>query len=242
MIFKVKRTNNFTMDNLPKHIAIIPDGNRRWAKKNGLPTFLGHQQGYNRSIELAKKARNLGIKVLTFWAFSTENWKRKKDEVSYLMSLYYQMIEKNIKEALKEKIRIVHLGRKDRISSKLRLKIIEAEEKTKKFEKYYLAIALDYGGQDEILRAVEKLKLSKIDLKDLSEKEFSRFLDTKDIPHPYPDLVIRTSGEVRTSGFMTWQTTYSEWIFYPKYFPDFGSADLEKCIEEYKKRQRRFGV
>jgi len=241
MIFKVKGTNNF-MDNLPKHIAIIPDGNRRWAKEERLPTFEGHKKGFNQAIEIGKKARELGIKVLTFWAFSTENWKRTKEEISYLMDLYYQMIEINIKDALKEKIRIIHLGRKDRISNKLRLKIMEAEEKTKNFDKYYLAIALDYGGRDEIIRTINKINQSKISIKNFSEEKINQFLDTKDLPHPSPDLVIRTSGEIRTSGFMIWQAAYSEWIFYPKYFPDFTPFDLEKCIEEYKKRKRRFGV
>jgi len=241
MIFKVKGTNNF-MDNLPKHIAIIPDGNRRWAKEKGLPTFEGHKKGFNQAIEIGKKARELGIKVLTLWAFSSENWKRTKEEISYLMDLYYQMIEINIQDALKEKIRIIHLGRKDRISNKLRLKIMEAEEKTKNFDKYYLAIALDYGGRDEIIRTINKINQSKTSIKNFSEEKINQFLDTKDLPYPSPDLVIRTSGEIRTSGFMIWQAAYSEWIFYPKYFPDFTPFDLEKCIEEYKKRQRRFGV
>jgi len=241
MIFKVKGTNNF-MDNLPKHIAIIPDGNRRWAKEKGLPTFEGHKKGFNQAIEIGKKARELGIKVLTLWAFSSENWKRTKEEISYLMDLYYQMIEINIQDALKEKIRIIHLGRKDRISNKLRLKIMEAEEKTKNFDKYYLAIALDYGGRDEIIRTINKINQSKISIKNFSEEKINQFLDTKDLPYPSPDLLIRTSGEIRTSGFMIWQAAYSEWIFYPKYFPDFTPFDLEKCIEEYKKRKRRFGV
>jgi undecaprenyl diphosphate synthase len=241
MIFKVKGTNNF-MDNLPKHIAIIPDGNRRWAKEKGLSTFEGHKKGFNQAIEIGKKARELGIKVLTLWAFSSENWKRTKEEISYLMDLYYQMIEINIQDALKEKIRIIHLGRKDRISNKLRLKIMEAEEKTKNFDKYYLAIALDYGGRDEIIRTINKINQSKTSIKNFSEEKINQFLDTKDLPYPSPDLVIRTSGEIRTSGFMIWQAAYSEWIFYPKYFPDFTPFDLEKCIEEYKKRQRRFGV
>jgi len=241
MIFKVKGTNNF-MDNLLKHIAIIPDGNRRWAKEKRLPTFEGHKRGFNQAIEIGKKARELGIKVLTLWAFSTENWKRTKEEISYLMDLYYQMIEINIQDALKEKIRIIHLGRKDRISNKLRLKIMEAEEKTKNFDKYYLAIALDYGGRDEIIRTINKINQSKISIKNFSEEKINQFLDTKDLPYPSPDLVIRTSGEIRTSGFMIWQAAYSEWIFYPKYFPDFTPFDLEKCIEEYKKRKRRFGV
>lgn len=230
------------MNNLPKHIAIIPDGNRRWAKEKGLPTFEGHRQGFNQSIKIAKKVRNLGIKVLSFWAFSTENWKRDKEEISYLMDLYYQMMKINIKEALREKVRIIHLGRKDRISNKLRLKISEAEEKTKNFDNYYLAIALDYGGRDEIIRVINKINQLKIKAKNFSEEKINQLLDTKDLPYPYPDLIIRTSGEVRTSGFMIWQAAYSEWIFHPKHFPDFTPYDLEKCVEEYKKRKRRFGV
>jgi len=241
MILNVKGTKNF-MDNLPKHIAIIPDGNRRWAKEKGLPTFEGHRRGFEVGIEIGKKAREIGVKVLAFWCFSTENWKRKKEEVSYLMELFYQMIEKYLQEAKKEKIRIIHLGRKDRIGSKLLAKIKEAENETKNFTDYYLAIALDYGGRDEVIRMVKRIKETKLNLEDLSEEKINQFLDTKDLPFPYPDLVIRTSGEIRTSGFMIWQTAYSEWIFYPKYFPDFTTADFEKCIEEYKKRQRRFGV
>lgn len=227
--------------NIPKHIAIIPDGNRRWARKRGMATFYGHKKGFDQSIELSKKARELRIKVLTFWAFSTENWQRTKEEVNYLMQLYSQMIDKNLKIALKEKIRIIHLGRKDRIPKSLAEKIIQAEEKTADFNRYYLAIALDYGGRDELLRAVKQFRNSKFQPQNLTEENFNQFLDTKDLPYPNPDLVIRTSGEVRTSGFMIWQAAYSEWIFYPKYFPDFTPEDLEKCIEEYSERQRRFG-
>ncbi|MCX7881187.1 MAG: polyprenyl diphosphate synthase [Patescibacteria group bacterium] len=222
-----------------KHIAIIPDGNRRWARERGLPTFFGHKKGFDQSISLSKKSRELGIKILTFWAFSTENWKRSKEEVNYLMKLYEEMIDKNLKEALREKVRIIHLGRKDRLNQKLKEKIIDAEEKTKHFNKYYLTIALDYGGVDEILRTINKIK--KLKINNLDEKIFEKNLDTKDLPYPNPDLVIRTSGEVRTSGFMIWQTAYSEWIFYPKYFPDFTPSDLEKCVKEYQERQRRFG-
>jgi undecaprenyl diphosphate synthase len=222
------------------HIVIIPDGNRRWAREKNLPTFYGHKRGFDQAIELSKKTRELGIKILTFWAFSTENWQRTKEEVNYLMQLYEQMIDKNLKLALKEKIKIVHLGRKDRIDKKLREKIFNAEEKTKNFNKYYLAIALDYGGRDEIVRAIEKIKNQNIN-KTINEDLFPQFLDTKDLPYPEPDLIIRTSGEYRTSGFMIWQAAYSEWIFHPKYFPDFTPKDLVWCVNEYFKRQRRFG-
>jgi len=230
------------MNNLPNHIAIIPDGNRRWARERGLLTYEGHRRGFDVGVEIGRKAREMGVKVLTFWGFSTENWQRTKEEVFYLMELFYQMIEKYLQESKKERIRIIHLGRKDRINEKLLRKIKEAEEKTKNFKDYYLAIALDYGGKDEIIRAVKKIHQTKFNFDNLSEENINQFLDTKDLPYPYPDLVIRTSGEVRTSGFMIWQTAYSEWIFYPKYFPDFTITDFEKCIEEYKKRQRRFGV
>lgn len=221
------------------HIAIIPDGNRRWAKEHGLPTFEGHRQGYQKAILLGRKARELGIPVLTFWAFSTENWQRKKEEVSYLMGLFETLIDENLKEALREKIRIIHIGRKDRISKKLLEKIIQAEEETKNFKKNYLVIGLDYGGRDEILRAVTKAV--KENKSPLSEEEFSKLLDTKDLPYPNPDLIIRTSGELRTSGYLLWQSEYAEWIFVKKKFPDFGPEDLEKCVDEYYHRQRRFG-
>lgn len=223
------------------HLAIIPDGNRRWARERNLPTFYGHKKGLDQSIKLARKARELGIKVLTFWAFSTENWQRSKKEVNYLMQLFKVMIDRNIKEAIKEEIRIIHLGRKDRLATSLLKKIKEAEEKTKKFSRYFLAIALDYGGQDEILRAIKHIKEEKIDISDLNIANFNQVLDSRDLPFPYPDLVIRTSGEIRTSGFMIWQAAYSEWFFTPKYFPDFTPDDLQECIREYEKRQRRFG-
>lgn len=232
-----------TQVNLPSHIAIIPDGNRRWARERGLPTFEGHRRGYKKVIEIARAARKIGIKYLTFWGFSTENWRRSKEEVNFLMNLFKQMIDQSLEDALKEKIKIIHLGRKDRFDKTLRLKIEKAEEQTKNFNDYYLMIALDYGGRDEILRAIKKLYQANVfnnnNIDNLTEVDFENFLDTKTIPPP--DLVIRTSGEIRTSGFMIWQAAYAEWIFYEKFFPDFTSEDLSKCINEYENRQRRFG-
>lgn len=220
--------------NIPNHVAIIPDGNRRWAKERGLPTFEGHRKGFQALINIGKKARELGIKILTVWAFSTENWKRSSEEVSYLMNLYEMMLEKYLKEALKEKIRIIHLGRKDRINKTLKNKIINIEEKTKNFTRYYLCIGLDYGGRDEIVRAIKKSS-------NLSEDNFNQFLDTKDLPYPNPDLIIRTGGEQRLSGFLLWQSQYSELIFVDKYLPDYSIDDFENNIIEFSKRQRKFG-
>jgi len=227
--------------NTPNHVAIIPDGNRRWAREKGLPTFEGHKRGYQQGIEIGKKARKMGIRVLTFWAFSTENWQRTKQEVNYLMNIYKTLVDQYLKEALAEKIRVIHLGRKDKIDRKLREKIINAEEKTKKFDKYYLAIALDYGGRSEILRAFQKISNFQFPISKLNENNFNQFLDTKNLPFPNPDLIIRTSGEQRLSGFLLWQSEYAELMFVDKYFPDFTADDFENCVKKYMIRQRRFG-
>lgn len=226
---------------IPNHVAIIPDGNRRWAREKGLPTFEGHKKGYQRCIEVGKRARKLGIRIMTFWAFSTENWKRTKEEVSYLMNIYQWLIDQYLKEALREKIRIIHLGRKDRLDAILKKKIINAEEKTKNFTKYYLAIGLDYGGQDEILRTIDKVRNYELGVKKMTREIFNKYLDTSVLPYPNPDLIIRTGGEKRLSGFLLWQSEYAELMFVEKYFPDFTADDFEQCINEYKKRQRRFG-
>src|SRR3989344_3111601 len=205
---------------IPNHIAIIPDGNRRWAKEHNLPSFEGHRRGFDVGIKIGKKIRSMGVHTLTVWAFSTE---------------------KNLKEALKEKIRIIHLGRKDRISKNLLEKIKNSEEKTKNFKNYILNIALDYGGRDEIIRAISKLSTMNHEPSTISEENFSQLLDTANQPYPNPDLIIRTSGEQRTSGLMIWQAAYAEYIFLQKHFPDVTDDDIEKAVEEYSRRQRRFG-
>lgn len=227
------------MQNTLKHVAIIPDGNRRWAKKRGLPTIEGHRRGFNRAKELTKKARELGIEILTLWAFSTENWKRSKDEVGYLMKIYERWIDDYLKEAIVDKVRLIHIGRKDRINKTLLEKIQNAEEQTKTFRKNTLVLALDYGGQDEILRAVQKLIKDKPESENIDEALLSSYLDTKDIPNP--DLIIRTSGEKRLSGFLLWGSAYAEFAFIDECFPDFTTDLFEKCIDEYRKRLRRFG-
>lgn len=226
---------------VPVHVAIIPDGNRRWAKNRGLPTLEGHRKGAETAKKLSKKAKALGIKIVTIWVFSTENWKRTVEETGYLMGLFDTFIDRERKEALKEKTRIIHIGRKDRIPESLRKKIIRAEEETKHFTDYYFVVALDYGGRDEILRAVSQMANDKHQMSNLQEKDLSKFLDTKNLPQPEPDMIIRTSGEERLSGFMTWQSAYSEYYFSPLMFPDFGPEELEKAIREYGERKRRFG-
>lgn len=226
---------------VPLHVAIIPDGNRRWAKEKGLPAFEGHRKGAERLNELAETAKKLNIKVATFWAFSTENWNRSKEEVGMLMKLFERVFKTYIKKLIKNSIRFIHLGRKDRIPVTLRNLIKEAEEKTRKFQEHYFALALDYGGCDEIIRAVKKMGETHVPFKNLTKEHFGQFLDTKELPYPNPDLIIRTGGEMRTSGFLIWQSEYAEFISVPKYFPDFTGNDLKNCIKEYAKRQRRFG-
>ena len=233
---------DFTMElnNIPNHVVIIPDGNRRWAKKNNLPSFEGHRRGLDVMRKIGKKARDLGIKVLSVWAFSTENWKRTKQEIEYLMDIYESWIDFNLKEAMSDKVRIIHIGRKDRLRSSLKKKLSDAEKKTKTFNKSYLCIGIDYGGRDEVVRGINIILKNK-NIKRISQKEFYKYLDTKNLPFSNPDLVIRTSGEKRSSGFMIWQTAYSEHVSLDKYFPDFTPEDFEKCIDEYKSRRRRFG-
>ncbi len=224
---------------LPKHLAIIPDGNRRWAKEKNLPSFEGHRRGFDTAVEISKYVRDLGIHTFTLWAFSTENWKRTKEEVGYLMRLYAEMTDKYLKEAKDDEVRIVHLGRKDRIPDYLLEKIVKAENETAHFSKNVLNIALDYGGRDEIVRAIQKLTTD--DLININEENFEDLLDTKNQPHPHPDLIIRTSGEMRTSGLYVWQAAYAELMFLNKHFPDLSKEDIDQAVQEFAKRQRRFG-
>jgi len=230
------------MNNTPlNHIAVIPDGNRRWAKEHNLPTLEGHRKGVDTAVLLARKARALGIHTFTIWAFSTENWKRAQEEVGYLMRLYEVFIERYLQDALHDNVRLVHLGRKDRLPQSLLKKISNAEEKTKHHDQYTLNVALDYGGQDEIIRAVKKMAEQTKNFESLDEETFASFLDTHAQPYPNPDLIIRTSGEQRISGFMPWQSAYAEYLFLDKYFPDMNERDMEDAAKEFQTRQRRFG-
>lgn len=219
---------------VPRHVAIIPDGNRRWAKSKNLPTFEGHRRGFESLVKVARESRKLDIKVMTVWGFSTENWKRSPEEVSYLMDIYNEMIDRYLDEAMKDEIRIIHLGRKDRLNKNLVGKIADAENKTRDFDKHYLCIGLDYGGRDEIVRAVKKRRIEK-------EGDIDKLLDTSILPYPNPDLIIRTGGEKRLSGYLLWQSEYSELMFIDKYLPDFTPDDFNNCIMQYGERNRRYG-
>jgi len=223
---------------IPTHVVIIPDGNRRWAEMRNMPTLEGHKRGYDRSNELIHMGYELGILIMTFWAFSTENWKRTQEEVGYLMRLFEMMVEKNLREAHEKETRIIHLGRKDRLPDSLLKKIMKAEAETTQYKKHYLCVGIDYGGEDEIIRAFRKSSQSP---GDLTKEKLFKLLDTAALPYQQVDLVIRTSGEQRTSGFMPLQTAYAEYCFIKKLFPDFNSVDFRNIINDYSLRNRRFG-
>jgi len=195
---------------VPNHLAIILDGNRRWARARGMPTLYGHKAGFEAGLAMARASRKWGIHTFTVWGFSTENWDRSDEEISYLFKLFRKMVRIIEKEAEDDDIRFVHLGREDRLPENLVKYIREVEEKTKNNKSHVFNVALDYGGHDEILRAVKKIAVDKVPAEKIDEKLFASYLDTGDQPYPYVDLFLRTSGEQRTSGFMPWQMNYAE--------------------------------
>lgn len=228
-----------TLHNLPQHVAFIPDGNRRWAKANDLSQLEGHLRGFEAIVKLSDAAKKLGIKYLTVWLFSTENWNRSKAEVDYIMDRGVDKLDDEKKRLLREEIRFTHLGRKDRIPTKLAEKFIELEKETAKFDKYFFNLAFDYGGRDEIIRAVKNIILEGHKECDITEELISNHLYTKNIPDP--DLIIRTSGEKRLSGYLPWQGVYSELYFANVHCPDFNFDEFKKALADYSGRERRRG-
>ena len=224
---------------LPKHVVIIPDGNRRWAKKRGLAPIAGHKRGLDAALKVVKASRNLGIKVLTIWGFSTENWRRPDREVGYLMKIYLMFFKKHMQELVREGVKFRWLGRRDRVPVGLRKILEKMEQVTAKNKKYILNVAIDYGGHEEIVNAFKKIIRRKIKPSQIDEKLIADNLQTAGIPDP--DLLIRTSGEMRTSGIMPWQTAYTELFFSKLHFPDFSISELKRAIADYSARQRRFG-
>lgn len=226
---------------VPNHIAVILDGNRRWARARGLKTLEGHKAGFDASRRISKAAREFGVHTFTVWGFSTENWDRSPMEIAYLMKLFHKFFDEARKEAAESDTRIIHLGRKDRLPKGLIKKISAIEEETRNNSSHVLNVALDYGGQDEILRAVKNIIKDQVPAKNLNEKLFSSYLDTGDQPHPYPDLFIRPSGEQRTSGLMPWQMVYAEYFWEKDNLPDMTAGKLKEAILDYSRRRRRFG-
>ncbi len=226
---------------VPNHIAIILDGNRRWARARGLPTLAGHKAGFEAGMKVARASREWGVHTFTVWGFSTENWDRSPDEISYLFKLFKKMVGVVEKEAMEDDIRFIHLGREDRLPSELVAYIKKVEEKTKNNKSHVFNVALDYGGHDEILRAVRKIVDDQVPSKKIDEELFTSYLDTKDQPYPFVDLFLRTSGEQRTSGFLPWQLNYAEYYWELSNLPDMTPGKLADVILDYSRRRRRFG-
>lgn len=230
--------------NVPRHVAIILDGNGRWAKKRGMPRNYGHAQGAKNVEVICRAAWNMGIKYLTVYAFSTENWKRPKDEVDALMKLLNQYMKNCQKTAKKNNMRVRVIGDKSGLSEAIQRDIAQLEEATKIYDGLNFTIALNYGGRDELTRAVKKIARSvkdgEISPEEITEERISAALDTAGLPDP--DLMIRTSYELRISNYLLWQLAYSEFYFTEVPWPDFDEEELQKAVEAYRQRDRRFGM
>lgn len=231
------------MNNMPKHIAIIMDGNGRWAKKRNLPKKAGHKAGADTLENILNVAEELGVMHITAYAFSTENWKRSEDEVAGIMDLLRKYLKEHIRSAQKRKVKVNIIGDTTRLDNDIQQQILKLEEITKDKPGLNLHIALNYGGRDELLRAVKKIaqktKDAKIAPEDITEEFIEQHLDTAGVPDP--ELVIRTSGEERVSNFLLWQIAYSEFSFSDKLWPDYTENDFKQAIWEYQNRDRRFG-
>jgi undecaprenyl diphosphate synthase len=229
---------------VPNHIAVIMDGNGRWAKQRGLPRSAGHKEGVERVKKIVTAAKALGVKMLTIFAFSTENWNRPKQEIDLLFSYLEIFLQTYKKELMKEDIQLKVIGRRDRIGPRIVKKIEELERLTLNNKSFIFTIALDYGGRWEIVEAVKKI-IKQVDAKTLSFDAISEELFAKSLSLgtlPEPDLLIRTSGEQRISNFLLWNLAYTEFYFPQVYWPDFSDEELKKAIEIYSDRERRFGA
>jgi len=224
---------------IPKHVGFIMDGNGRWARKRGLPRIEGHRKGAERARQIIREADSLGIKAVTLYTFSMENWHRPKKEVGLLMKLLGGYLKRELSTLMEENVRFKAIGETWRLPDYIQDLIKTYEETTKENTGLTLVTAMSYGGRNEIIRAVKKAISSGMKEDEITEESFESLLDTSGVPHP--DLIIRTSGEMRISNFLPWQSAYSELYFTPTLWPDFTKEELEKAIAEYRHRERRFG-
>ncbi len=223
----------------PQHIGYILDGNRRWAKKHGLPTYEGHLAGYNALKDVIDATADAGVKYISFYTFSTENWNRAEDEVRGLMKLIRRLFTGDLKRLVKDGYRLVVLGGRENVPDDIVAMIDKAETESQDGTKATLAMCFNYGGQQEIVRAAQKAIESGIAPSELTNTNFVQFLDHPDVPPC--DLIVRTSGEQRLSNFMLWRSAYSELLFLDKFWPEMTKADVSAILEEYQSRSRRFG-
>ncbi len=240
--FKRKKAAESSERVLPKHIAFIMDGNGRWAKRRGLPRKFGHREGAKTFKKITRYCKDIGIKSVSFYAFSTENWKRPKDEVDAIIELFREYII-DVRNYIGEEVRVLFLGDKSIFDDDLRKKMVDLENDTKDYNRMTMLLAINYGGRDDIVHAAKALAQRVRDGKllpgDITEEMFQPELYTKDVPDV--DLLIRPSGEERISNFLLWQSAYAEFYFTDVLWPDFDSKELDKAIDEFNHRQRRFG-
>ncbi len=225
--------------NIPNHIVLFPDGNRRWAKQKGIASLEGHQQGYNNLLDFSEWCKNRGVKILTAFGFSTENWNRSEEEVNYLMKLLEDGLTNNLEKYNKDGVKIRVIGQRERLPKSLQEAIKKTEEATKNNADLFLNFAISYGGKWDILQAVKKIVEDKIPANKIDEKLFENYLSTAGLPNP--DLIIRAGGEMRMSNFVLWQAAYSELYFSAKLWPEFTEGDLDMALAEFDRRSRRFG-
>jgi undecaprenyl diphosphate synthase len=226
-------------EKIPTHIGIIMDGNGRWALARGLPRMAGHRAGTENLRRIIEACIEFGIRYLTIYAFSTENWGRPTAEVQGLMRIFENVIASELQELHDQGVRLRHIGRLDRLRPSFRKKVVEAMEYTKGNDRLILNIAFNYGGRDEIVCAIQAMIRDGVKAEDVSDALVSQYLFTAGVPDP--DMIIRTSGELRGSNFLIWQGAYSEWYFPATYWPDFDREELLKAIKEYNQRERRYG-
>jgi undecaprenyl diphosphate synthase len=226
-------------EKIPQHVAIIMDGNGRWARQRNLPRLAGHRAGTENLRRIITACVEFGIRYLTLYAFSTENWGRPEDEVQGLLSILEEVLDRELAELNREGVQLHHLGRLEGISPRVQRKVLGAIELTKDNQRLVLNVAFNYGGRDEIVQAVRRMIAEGVQADRVTEQEFSRYLYTAGIPDP--DLIIRTSGELRISNFLVWQGAYAEWYVTPVYWPDFDKEQLRLALWEYSQRERRFG-
>jgi undecaprenyl diphosphate synthase len=235
----MKRSDEKPPENIPTHVAIIMDGNGRWARNRGLPRLAGHRAGVENLRRMIRACAEFGIRVLTIYAFSTENWSRPEAEVRGLINILEEVIDRELEELHKNGVQLRHLGRLEGLSPALQEKVRQAIEMTRDNARLILNVAWSYGGRDEIVQAIKQMILDGVPAEDVSEELVSRYLYTADLPDP--DLIIRTSGEMRVSNFLIWQGAYAEYYVTPTLWPDFGPEGLREALWHYAQRERRFG-
>lgn len=232
-------SNPIPVDKLPRHVAMIMDGNGRWALSRGLPRLAGHKAGTENLRRVIRSTVEFGVKYLTIYAFSTENWGRPMEEVRGLMSILEDVIDKELAELSGEGVQLRHIGRLERLAPRLQKKVLDAIEATKNNDRLILNIAFNYGGRDEIVNAIQKIIKDGIPAENVTDELVNNYLYTAGVPDP--DLIIRTSGELRVSNFLIWQAAYSEWYVTPTYWPDFDKEEYHRALETFAGRDRRYG-